>query len=191
MANPEIENFIEQHCREPAGREFYPPVPTMQPSSHALTGSSLVLELVPALARIVVELPRDDQRRVNFQPGCPSRLVLEKITCVNILDCNTKSTQTKLIWLSRLARHALEVADELHQFDGAPCLEFAAGFIAGERDSHDLFAGAEGEARALDAALSDHRGPISNPLSDQPFSLGFRTRRDQLRAQRQADMDTI
>jgi len=191
MANPEIEAFVAAHCSEPADREFFPPVPTKQPTTQALTGSSLILELVPALARIVVELPRGDQRRVHFQPGCPARLMLEKVTGVHILDCITHASQARLIWLTKLARHALEVGDELHQYDGVPCLEFATGFVAGEVAPHDLFAGAEGEARALDAALASHRGPISNPLTDQPFSLGFRTRRDQLRQQRQADLDTI
>lgn len=190
MANPEIEAFIEAHCSEPAGREFYPPVPTQHPVTQAMTGSSLILELVPCLARIVVELSRDDQRRVNFQPGCPSRLALESVTGMRILDCQDRAAQSRLLWLSRLARHALEVADELHQYDGTPCLGFATGFIAGEVALQDLFAGADAEARALESALTAHRGPIPNPVADQPFGLGFRTRRDQLRQQRQADVDS-
>ena len=169
---------------------FFPPVPTQQPHSRApLSGGSLILELLPALARITVELPREDQRRVNFQPGCPARLALERVVGMHILDCNTLGAQNHLIWLGRLARHALELADEIHQWDGQPCLQFSAGFVAGERCPANLFHGEQGEAEALERAAREYFG--QSGVASRAFSLGFQTRRDQLRTARQAEIDNL
>lgn len=171
-----------------SGNTFYPPVPLQSKPGEALTGTGLVLEMIPALARITVELDRNDQRRVTFQPGCPARLVLEKLVGQVILRANTKADQARLVWLARLVRHALEVADELHQMDGSPALCFAAGFVAGESAGADLFGGQEVEARALDNALEKaaHGG-----LGGTPFRLGFQTRRDQLRQARMSSLEGI
>lgn len=191
-------DFVSEHlveaCGETStGREFFPPVPIQgETLKCSQNGTSLVLELIPTLARITVELSRADQRRVHFQPGCPARLGLEKITNVNLLSCNTPAEQGRLIWLAKLARHALELADEFHQFDGQPCLEFAAGFIAGENSLQGLFDGADAEAAALESAIKNRFGVMAAGTgASRPFGLGFRTRRDQLRAARQAEIDSI
>lgn len=187
-------DFIRQNLVEAdegrRGSTFFPPVPTQQRHGRGpLSGAGLVLELLPALARITVELPRDDQKRVNFQPGCLSRLALERVTGVRILDCDKVSSQNRLVWLGRLARHALEIGDELHQFDGEPCLQFAGGFLAGETSLSPLFSGSEAEAAALEYAAREYFGAVGS--ASRPFALGFQTRRDQLRAQRQAEIDNL
>lgn len=191
------EDFIHQHlveCETQSGgdrdSEFFPPVPVQPQGRVPLSGASLTLELIPALARMTVELPRDTQRAVTFQPGCPARLMLERITQVHILECNTLAAQNRLKWLSRLTRHALELGDEIHQFDGSACLDFAAGFISGETSSSDLFGGETGEAAALASAFTNRYGAMATTPS-RPFELGFRTRRDQLRAARQNEIDSI
>lgn len=189
-------DFIGQHLmdvnegNQRVQQDFYPPVPIQEPKPRAvLSGSGLLLELVPTLARVTVELERADQKRVNFQPGCPARLQLERILGLHILDCDTTAAQSRLIWLSRIARHALEVGDELHQWDGQPCLQFAAGFVAGEQCLTHLFVGADGEAAAQEYAAREFFGSVG--VANHPFSLGFQTRRDQLRAARQAEIDSM
>lgn len=189
-----IEQFLADHGQEvneethsPANT-FYPPIPLQPQPGAALTGSSLIIEMIPALARITVELDRDDQRRVNFQPGCPARLALESLVGQVILDANTKATQARIIWLSRLVRHALELADEIHQLDGAPALSFSAGFVAGEVSQADLFGGQEVETQAMVAALGKCGAPA---LGGHPFQLGFQTRRDQLRQARMSSLEGI
>lgn len=169
---------------------FFPPVPTQQSSGRTpLGGTGLILEILPTLARIVVELPRDDQKRVNFQPGCRARLALERITGMRILDCTSASAQNRLVWLGKLARHALELADEVHGWDGEPCLQFSAGFVAGEQCLTHLFCGEQGEADALEFAAREFFGAVG--AASRPFALGFQTRRDQLRAARQSELDSI
>lgn len=188
-----IKQFLADHCVEVTpesqakANSFYPPVPLQSAPDGPLSGTGLILEMIPALARITVELDRGDQRRVNFQPGCPARVVLEQLTHEIIVDATTKAAQVRLIWLARLARHALEIADELHQFDGNPALAFAAGFVAGETCTADLFVGGEEE---LEKAL-DKQVFTAPHLGGRPFRLGFQTRRDQLRHARMADLDNL
>lgn len=188
-----IEQFLADHGQEvneethtPADT-FYPPIPLQPQPGAALTGSSLIIEMIPALARIVVELDRDAQRRVNFQPGCPARLTLEALVGQVILKANTRADQARLIFLARLVRHSLEIADELHQMDGSAALSFAAGFVGGEVSQADLFAGQEAESQALVAAL----GKCRADLGGRPFQLGFQTRRDQLRQARMSSLEGI
>lgn len=193
MSSERIKQFLADHGQEVneethgAANTFYPPVPLQSSPGEALTGSSLIREMIPALARIVVELDRDDQRRVTFQPGCPARLILEKLVGQVILQANTKADQGRLVWLARLVRHALEVADEIHQMDGGPALSFAAGFVQGEVCQADLFGGQEVETQAMVAALEK----AARGLGGTPFRLGFQSRRDQLRQARMSSLEGI
>lgn len=188
-----IEQFLFDHAQEvneethASANTFYPPVPLQSQSGEALTGNSILLEMIPALARITVELDRDDQRRVNFQPGCPSRVILETLVASSILQADTKADQARLVWLARLVRHALEIADELHQMDGNAALSFAAGFIGGETAAADPFGGQEMETEAMHAAVKKSAGS----LGGTPFRLGFQARRDQIRAARMATLEGI
>lgn len=191
----QVEQFLFEHGQEvdeethASANTFYPPVPLQSSpdAESALTGNGLLLEMIPALARIVVELDRDDQRRVNFQPGCPSRVILESLVGQAIIKASTKPDQARLVWLARLVRHALEIADEIHQMDGSAALSFAAGFVAGETAAADLFGGQEIEAQAMIAALEK----AARALGGTPFRLGFQTRRDQIRAARMASLEGI
>jgi hypothetical protein len=154
-----------------------PPIPTRDEKD----GFDIVVlvEVVPALARITVELPREHQRLVNFQSFCPARVTLERVVGWEIDRVKTRDERRQFVWLSRLAAYALEVADEVHQFDGKSSLDFAAGFVRAETSTHDLFAGPEAEERALADAIE--RSPLRASQAT-PFALGFQTRRDQRRA---------
>lgn len=159
-----------------------PPVPTRGRSDD---GRSLLMEAVPALARIVVELPREHQRLVSFCQFCPARIELERIVGQEIIQIEDKLVVRdheqfeQFVWLSRLVCYSLELADETHQLDGKAALDFASGFVAGEKSSHELFGGPAIEEQALAAAIEQS---FLRASQASPFVLGFNTRRDQRRA---------
>lgn len=147
----------------------------------APTSISILLRIFPALARVLVELPREDRCGFTFQPfHCPVRSGLERIVGQQIAHIE-KSAQGRdqFIWLAELTAHALELADEVHQFDGPAALDFATGFVRGETSAHDLFGGPETEKQALADAID--QSPI-RASQVSPFALGFQTRRDERRA---------
>lgn len=151
-----------------------PPIPSRDDSD----SGSIVMEVIPVLARVLIELPREHQRLVNFQPFCPARIELERIVGQDIARATSKADRERFIWLSRLAGYALEMADELHQLDGKAALDFAAGFVRGETSTHDLFGGTEIEEQALAAAIE--QSPLRASQAS-PFANGFQARRDQRR----------
>ncbi len=159
-----------------------PPIPTRGRSDD---GRSLLMEVVPALARVTVELPREHQRLVSFCQFCPARIELEKIVGREIIQIEERLVVRdpeqfeQFVWLSRLVWYSLELADETHQLDGKNALDFASGFIAGEKSSYELFGGPEVEAQALAAAIDQS---FLRAGQSSPFVLGFQTRRDQRRA---------
>lgn len=153
-----------------------PPIPARDEGA----GSSLFLEIFPTISRVLIELPREDQRLVNWQPmSCPARFEIQRIVRQNVERITTRETREQFVWLCRLTVYALEVADEIHQLDGKAALDFAAGYVAGETSTSDLFGGIQGEEQALAAAI-DQSTPRASLA--RPFVLGFQTRRDQLRA---------
>ncbi len=160
-----------------------PPIPSRGRSDDK---RSLLMEAVPALARIVVELPREHQRLVSFDQFCPARIELEKIVGREIIQIEDKLFVVRdreqfeqFVWLSRLVCYSLELADETHQLDGKAALDFASGFVAGEKSSHELFGGPAIEEQALAAAIEQS---FLRASQASPFVLGFNTRRDQRRA---------
>lgn len=156
-----------------------PPTPSRHDEIDA-SSAAILLEIFPALARVLIELPREDQRGFSFQPfACPVRSTLEQIVGQQIAHIKTKQDRKQFIWLSRLAAHALELADEIHQLDGPAALDFATGFVRGETSAHDLFAGPEVEEQALAAAIDQS---FLRARQGAPFALGFQACRDQRRA---------
>ncbi len=153
-----------------------PPLPTRDEGDD----SQLLLEILPTVARVLIELPREDQRLVNWQPrSCPARWELERIVRQDVERITSKPAREQFVWLCRLAGYALEMADEIHQLDGKASLDFATGYIAGETSTHDLFGGPETEEQALAAAIE--QSPLRASQA-WPFANGFQTRRDQRRA---------
>lgn len=140
----------------------------------------LLLEIFPAVARVLIELPREDQRLVNWQPlSCPARCELERIVGQDVARITGKPAREQFVWLCRLAGYALEMADEVHQLDGKAALDFAAGFVQGELSANDLFGGPEIEEQALSSAIEQSSLRAAQAW---PFANGFQTRRDQRRA---------
>lgn len=156
-----------------------PPTPTRHEEIDA-SSVLILIQIFPALARVLVELPREDQRCFNFQPfSCPVRSTLEGIVGQQIDRIEkTQPGREQFIWLARLAAHALELADEIHQFDGPAALDFATGYVRAEASTHALFAGPEIEEQALASAIE--RSSLC-AAQEAPFALGFQARRDQLR----------
>lgn len=152
-----------------------PPIPTRDESDD---NSGILMAVIPSLARVLIELPREHQRLVSFHPFCPARTMLERIVGQEIVRATSKADRERFIWLARLTGYALEVADETHQLDGKSALDFASGFVQGELSIHDLFVGEEGEEQALSVAID--QAPL-RAGSTRPFVLGFQTRRDQRR----------
>lgn len=157
-----------------------PPTPSRN-EEIAASSISILLQIFPALARVLVELPREDQRGFTFQPfHCPVRSMLEKIVGQQIAHIEkSEQGREQFIWLAKLAAYALELADEIHQFDGPAALDFATGFVRGETSTHGLFDGPETEKQALADAID--QSPI-RASQVSPFALGFQTRRDQRRS---------
>lgn len=154
-----------------------PPIPTR---GDDVEKRILLLEIFPTVARVLIELPRKDQRLVNWQPmSCPARWEIEKIVGQKVEWITTLEMHEQFVWLAELTGYALELADEVHQLDGKAALDFAAGYVAGETSAHDLFAGSEAEKLALAAAIE--QSPLRASQAS-PFVLGFNTRRDQRRA---------
>lgn len=156
-----------------------PPIP-VRDESHS---SPLLLAIFPTVARVLIELPREDQRLVNWQPmSCPARYEIERIVRQDVERVERSTTgqmREQFVWLARLTGYALEVADEVHQLDGKAALDFAAGYVAGEIAPHDLFGGPETEKQALAAAIEQSSLRAAQAW---PFANGFQTRRDQRRA---------
>ncbi len=157
-----------------------PPTPTRQEKID-VNAARILLEIFPALARVLVELPREDQRAFSFQPfHCPVRWTLEQVVGQQIAHVEkSKPDLDQFFWLSRLATYALELADETHQLDGKAALDFATGFVRGETSTYDLFAGPEIEEQALADAIE--QSPLRASQAS-PFANGFQARRDQRRA---------
>ena len=153
-----------------------PPTPTRGIKND--DGRSLLMEVIPALARVTVELPREHQRLVSFHQFCPARIELEKIVGQEIIRAADEPDHEQFVWLSDLVCYSLELADEIHQLDGKAALDFATGYVAGEKSTHDLFGGPEVEAQALAAAIDQS---FLRAGQASPFVLGFQTRRDQRR----------
>lgn len=155
-----------------------PPTPTRDDGG--LGSRNLLLEIFPTVARVLVELPREDQRLVNWQRmSCPARLEIEQIVGQRVEWITTLKMHEQFVWLAKLMAHALELADEIHQLDGKAALDFAAGFVQGELSAHDLFGGPEIEEQALASAIEQSHLRAAQP---SPFVNGFQTRRDQRRA---------
>lgn len=152
-----------------------PPIPSRADQED---GGNLLMEVIPALARITVELPREHQRLVTFHPFCPARIELEKIVGQELVRAVSKTERKHFLRLAKLAAYALELADEVHQLDGKAALDFASGFVAGEKSSHDPLGGPEIEEQALAAALEQS---FLRASQASPFVHGFQTRRDQRR----------
>lgn len=152
-----------------------PPIPTRDDSD----SGSIVMEIIPVLARVLIELPREHQRLANFQPFCPARIELARIVGQDVVRATSKADRERFIWLARLAGYGLELSDEVHQLDGKSALDFAAGFVQGELSTHDLFGGPETEEQALADAIEQS---FLRASQASPFILGFNTRRDQRRA---------
>jgi hypothetical protein len=157
-----------------------PPTPTRREEIDT-SAARILLEIFPALARVLVELPREDQRAFSFQPfHCPVRRTLEQVVGQQIAHVEkSKPDLDQFFWLSRLATYALELADEIHQLDGKAALDFATGYVAGETSTHDLFGGPETEEQALADAIE--QSPLRASQAS-PFASGFQARRDQRRA---------
>lgn len=155
-----------------------PPVPTRH--GDGLDTRNLLLEIFPTVARVLIELPRDDQRLVNWQRmSCPARLEIEQIVGQRVEWITTLEMHEQFVYLAKLMGYALELADEVHQLDGKAALDFAAGYVAGETSAHDLFGGPEIEEQALAAAIE--QSPLrASQIS--PFANGLQARRDQRRA---------
>lgn len=155
-----------------------PPTPTRDYDS--LDKHFLFLEIFPAVARVLIELPREDQRLVNWQPmSCPARAEIERIVGQKVERITTLEMHKQFVWLVGLTGYALELADEVHQLDGKAALDFATGYVAGETSTHDLFGGPETEEQALAAAIE--QSPLRASQAS-PFANGFQSRRDQRRA---------
>ncbi|HRK77555.1 MAG TPA: hypothetical protein PLQ95_03360 [Thiobacillus sp.] len=155
-----------------------PPIPTRH--DDGLDKRNLLLEIFPTVARVLIELPREDQRLVNWQPmSCPARMEIERIVGQKVERITTLEMHEQFVWLARLTGYALELADEVHQLDGKAALDFAGGYIAGETSTHDLFGGPETEKQALAAAIE--QSPLRSSQAS-PFTNGFQARRDQRRA---------
>ena len=153
-----------------------PPIPTRDESDD---NSGILMAVIPSLARVLIELPREHQRLVSFHPFCPARTTLERIVGQEIVRATSKADRERFIWLARLTGYALEVADEVHQLDGKAALDFATGYVAGDTSTHDLFGGPETEEQALAAAIE--QSPLRASQAS-PFANGFQARRDQRRA---------
>lgn len=155
-----------------------PPIPTRDDDD--LDNRNLLLEIFPTVARVLIELPREHQRLVNWQPfSCPARDEIEKIVGQKVERITTLEMHEQFVWLARLTGYALELADEVHQLDGKAALDFATGYVAGETSTHDLFGGPESEEQALAAAIE--QSPLRASQAS-PFANGFQARRDQRRA---------
>lgn len=155
-----------------------PPIPARKDDS--LDKRILLLEIFPTVARVLIELPREDQRLVNWQPmSCPARFEIERIVGQKVERITTLEMHEQFVWLASLMGYALEMADETHQLDGPAALDFATGFVRGETSTHDLFGGPEIEEQALAAAIEQSflRASLASP-----FANGFQARRDQRRA---------
>lgn len=156
-----------------------PPVPTRDEIDSSL-GAELLLEIFPTVARVLIELPREDQRLVNWQPmSCPARAEIESTVGQKVARITTLEMHKQFVWLAQLMGYALELADEVHQLDGKAALDFATGYVAGETSTHDLFGGPETEEQALAAAIE--QSPLRASQAS-PFANGFQARRDQRRA---------
>lgn len=156
-----------------------PPIPSRDDSDSDSDSGSIVMGVIPVLARVLIELPREHQRLVNFQPFCPARIELERIVGQEIVRATSKVDRERFLWLARLTGYALELADEVHQLDGKAALDFATGYVAGETSTHDLFGGPETEEQALAAAVE--QSPLRASQAST-FASGFQARRDQRRA---------
>ncbi|MFH1819349.1 MAG: hypothetical protein ABIK08_19695 [Pseudomonadota bacterium] len=155
-----------------------PPTPTRDYDS--LDKHLLLLEIFPTVARVLIELPREDQRLVNWQPmSCPARAEIESTVGQKVARITTLEMHKQFVWLAQLMGYALELADEVHQLDGKAALDFATGYVAGETSTHDLFGGPETEEQALAAAIE--QSPLRASQAS-PFANGFQARRDQRRA---------
>lgn len=155
-----------------------PPIPTRD--DDGLDKHNLLLEIFPTVARVLIELPREDQRLVNWQPmSCPARAEIERIAGQKVERITTLEMHKQFVWLARLMGYALELADEVHQLDGKAALDFVTGYVAGETSTHDLFGGPETEEQALAAAIE--QSPLRASQAS-PFANGFQARRDQRRA---------
>lgn len=159
-----------------------PPIPAPTRDDGGLYKRNLLLEIFPTVARVLIELPREDQRLVNWQPmSCPARAEIERIAGQKVERITTLEMHEQFVWLARLMGYALELADEVHQLDGKAALDFATGYVAGETSTHthDLFGGPETEEQALAAAIE--KSPLRASQAS-PFANGFQARRDQRRA---------
>lgn len=85
-----------------------PPIPTRNESADS---GSIVMEVLPTLARVLIELPREHQRLANFHPFCPARTTLERIVGQEIVRATSKVDRERFLWLARLTGYALELAD--------------------------------------------------------------------------------
>ncbi len=157
-----------------------PPIPTRNGNDGGLAGRNLLLEIFPTVARVLIELPREDQRLVNWQPmSCPARWEIERALGQTVERITTIEMHEQFVYLAKLMGYGLELADEVHQLDGKAALDFAAGYVAGETSNHDPLGGPETEGQALAAAIE--QSPLRASQAS-PFANGFQARRDQRRA---------
>ncbi len=143
--------------------------------------AEFLAKILPAICRLAVEM---EPMRPTFDDKC---LILDRfrnLTRTNPFESLNFYQQEEAIYLAAILHEGLAMADEIHQLDGRPAIDFADGFLSAET----LYPRAFYPRPVKDLILDIYKDRLAAPqqFPEMPsdfkqFETGFICRRDMIR----------
>lgn len=149
-----------------------------------LTQEDFLTKILPAICRLAVEM---EPARPTFMGRCPVLERFRNLTRTDPFHSLNCYQQEEAIYQARILHEGLSLADEIHQLDGQPTIDFADGYLSAET----LYPRAFYPRPVKDLVLDIYKDRLAAPErfpampSDfKAFETGFICRRDTIRCLR-------
>lgn len=154
-----------------------------------LPQEDFLARILPALCRLAVEM---EPTKPTFNEKCPILERFRNLTRTDPFRDLNFYQQEEAVYQATILHEGLSLADEIHQLDGSPAIDFADGFLSAET----LYPRAFYPRPVMDLVLDIYKDRLAAPeqFPEMPknfksFETGFICRRDMIRCLRETEED--